>query len=105
MKTFPKQPGERLAYDVDLTDWFQGLSATDFIQSAQVSVPEVVAGPGLPNALQVSLNASFLGTPPTIAKVWIEGGADGAVYKVTVVVNTVEGRIKEVDFLLRVKEI
>lgn len=105
MKTFPKQPAERLAYDIDLTDWFQALSPTDYIQSARVTVPAVTVGPGAASALDASLNPTFLGTPATIAKVWIEGGVDGATYKVTLEVTTFEGRVKEVDFLIRVKEV
>lgn len=103
MKTFTKQPAERLAYDIDLTDWFQALIDVDEIASATVEVVSATAG--LPSDLDASLNASFLGTPPTIIKVWLENGEDGADYKVTVRATTAQGRLKEIDFRARIKEI
>lgn len=103
MKTFPKQPGERLAYDIDLTDWFQGLIDVDEIDSATLDVVSATVGSVL--SLTASLNSIFLGTPPTIVKVWVEGGTDGVDYQLTVRATTTQGRIKEVDFRVRVREI
>lgn len=102
MKTFPKQPSERLAYDIDLTDWFQGLIDVDEIDSVTLQV--VSASDGDPGNLTASLNASLLGTPPTIVKVWVEDGLHGVDYKLTVLATTVQSRRKEVDFRVRVKE-
>jgi hypothetical protein len=103
MKIFTKQPGERLAYDIDLTDWFQGLIDSDQIDGATLQV--VLATAGSTADLTASLNATFLGTPPTVIKVWIEAGIDGADYKLTVRATTAQGRVKEVDFIVRIKEI
>ena len=103
MKTFPKQPAERLAYDIDLTDWFQALIDVDQLDSATLDI--VSATDGDPDNMTAALNATFLGTPPTIIKVWVEGGLDGVDYQLTVRATTTQGRIKEVDFRVRVKEI
>lgn len=103
MKTFPKQPAERLAYDIDLTDWFQALIDVDELDTAMVAV--VSATDNAPANLTAELNASFLGTPPTIVKVWAEGGLTGVDYQLTVTATTVQGRIKEIDFRVRVREI
>jgi hypothetical protein len=103
MKTFTKQPGERLAYDIDLTDWFQALIDTDEIDTAALSV--VSATDDDPAGITASLNATLLGTPPTVIKVWVESGLDGVDYQLTVRATTIQGRIKEVDFRVRVKEI
>lgn len=103
MKTFPKQPGERLAYDIDLTDWFQALTDVDELDSATLDV--VSASDGAPENMLATLNASFLGTPPTIVKVWAEGGLDGVDYQLTVRATTTQGRVKEIDFRVRVREL
>jgi hypothetical protein len=113
MKTFAKQPNEILAYDIDFLTWFLQVPA-DYIQSATCTV--VSATVGLPSALTInsvlllsdSNVTATLDSPGLLAhrvKIWTQGGTDGATYKLTLVANTHDGRRKEVDFKIKVKEI
>ena len=89
---FTKQPGDRQDYDISFVDWLAGLGDT---------------APG-PTGLDVSVDAgitminSFLADG--VAKVWLQGGLNGASYKVTVTLTTAGGRIKEAEIIVRVKE-
>lgn len=94
--TFDKQPGEKLDYDIDFSDW---IPSSDQIVSAIVAV-------------EIAPDAALLvDSPATIqpggkaVKVWVEAGTHGKTYQVNVVATTSGGRIKEVEFRLRVKEI
>ena len=42
---------------------------------------------------------------PTLSKVWLSGGADGARYRVQVRAFTLLGRVKEAEFDISVKEV
>ena len=83
-----KQPADVLDYDVEYGDWLpdgDALSqATALADSTDLSI----------NSVQV------IGT---MVKVWISGGIDGAQYKVTVTATTNDGRVKEADFTIRVR--
>lgn len=90
MNLFTKQPADQLDYDLDFSDW---LTATDTITG-------VVATSSVPAELEV-LSASVAGP---MVKIWIRGGVSGATYKVTATITTSEGRIKELEFKIRVRE-
>ena len=83
-----KQPADVLDYDVEYGDWLpdgDALSqATALADSTDLSI----------NSVQV------IGT---MVKVWISGGIDGAQYKVTVTATTNDGRVKEANFTIRVR--
>lgn len=89
MQTFLKQPGDTLDYDADFSNW---LPDGDTITSATATID--VAG-------ELAINAVQVLSP--IVKVWAEGGADRATYKITVTAATEGGRIKETEFRLRIK--
>ena len=91
MNLFQKQPGDQLDYDLDFSDW---LSDTDTITGAEAasSVPDEIA------VLSVAVAGHLV-------KIWIAGGISGSTYKVTATVATSEGRIKELDFKIRVKDL
>lgn len=91
MILFYKQPADQLDYDLDFSDW---LTDSDTI-TGQVAVSSV------PSELSI-LSVSTSGP---IVKVFVAGGEDGSTYQVTATVTTAEGRIKELDFKIRVKEI
>lgn len=91
MNLFQKQPADQLDYDMDFSDW---LTESDTITSAE-------AVSSIPEELEV---LSVLVDSP-IVKVWIAGGLDGTTYKVTSTIATSEGRIKELEFKIRVKEL
>lgn len=102
MDTFTKQPDEILDYDIDAEEWFEDLSG-DYIASVAVSYTgddEVLTlGPGDHSVY------ALVGEEPVRAKVWIGGGTDGVRYTVTAVLTTVDGRVKEKEFRIRVRAI
>jgi hypothetical protein len=86
---YQKQPSEILDYDIDFTDWLEG--RTDTIDTYTVSVPS-----------DLTLSAS--NRTGNVIKVLIGGGQNGVKYKVTVSVVTDTTLVKEVEFLLTIKE-
>lgn len=103
MDVFLKQPGDVLDYDVDMTEWFTGLS--DDIQRVEVSirsameeVPALIAGPVPHPAVQL------IGNEPVRFKIWLGGGTHLVTYIVTCKVFTEQDRQKEVEFKIKVKD-
>lgn len=91
MNLFQKQPGDQLDYDLDFADW---LTASDTITGA-------VAISSAPEEFTIG---SVVVASPTV-KVWVSGGVSGATYKVTATITTAEGRIKELEFKIRVRDL
>ena len=87
--TQTKQPVDRLDYDIDFSDWLVG---TDSIVSVTVAIDK----PGLISPFQTWTR--------NIVKVWLEAGLDGEAYKVTVDAETADGRIKQSEFKVKVKD-
>lgn len=85
-----KQPVDYLDYDINFEEW---LVDDDAVESA-------TAVSSAPTELVVS-NVMILSP---IVKMWVAGGLDGQTYKITVTATTVQGRIKEVDFMIRVRD-
>lgn len=84
-----KQPPEVLDYDVDYSEW---LTAQDNVESATVAIQP----PGL------TVDNVFINDPRV--KIWLSGGTNGVTYKVTVTTVTADGRTKEDEFKVRVKD-
>jgi hypothetical protein len=76
-----KQPSEVLDYDVEYGDWLPDGDALSTAGAATDSTDLVIDS----------------------TQVWISGGIDGAQYKVTVTATTNDGRVKEADFTIRVR--
>ena len=91
MNIFQKQPADQLDYDLDFSEW---LADTD-------TMTGVTATSSVPAELPI-LSAQIVGQ---IVKIWIAGGVDGATYKVTAIVSTAQGRIKELEFKIRVRNL
>lgn len=87
---FVKQPAEVLDYDVDYTDWFS--NRADAPSAAAVSVPT-----------GITLVSSIL--VGRTVKVTLSGGVAGERYKVTVLLTTTAGMVKEADFIVSVKDV
>lgn len=87
-----KQPSERLFITFDFSDWLTNLPL-DSIASATASVDdsELVIEPPIVNSPYV--------------KLWYSAGLDSKQYKVTIIITTVNGVIKEIDFYVRVRNI
>jgi len=101
--TFIKQPSEILDYMVEADNFFED-NPQDDISSVVVTVtgtgiaPDLVVGP---NALP---ETQLLGSPPQDFKVWLGDGTNGVTYKVTTVMTTADGRVKEHEFKIKVKD-
>lgn len=103
MESRSKQPRDRLDFDVDMTPWFETYPDDD-IQSVTVSVARTSGAPDPVNDL-VHETTVLLDQPTSQRfKLWLSGGVSGVTYKVTSLVETEGGRIKEVEFLVRVKD-
>jgi len=87
---YKKQPSETLDYDVSYASFFS--TRTDDIATVSAT-----AETGLTIGAQARLDK--------VLKVFISGGTDGASYKVTVVMTTTTGVIKEDEFVITIKEI
>jgi len=83
-----QQPNEKMDYDIDFSEW---MPAGDVITLAAVSV------------LPAGLTASYAIQSPAV-KVWLDGGTAGVTYKVTVLATTNDGRKKEVELKVKVKD-
>jgi hypothetical protein len=85
-----KQPAEYLDYNVDFTEW---MPEDDEIASATVAV--------VPEG-ELTTDTISIMTP--IVKFWAAGGVTGKTYKLTVKITTANGRIKEDELKIRVRE-
>ena len=88
MKRFKKQPSDILDYDIDLSEW---LSSGDNVIDAIVTVP-------------TGLTLDRKTVTDDRVKIWLADGVDGVTYKVTTKITTEDGRSKEVDFEIRVRD-
>lgn len=90
LEKFTKQPAETQDYDIDYTDYLKSMSDTplSFTVSADAGITVV---------------ASML--VGKVVKVYLSGGVDGTSYKVTALLTTAGGRVKEGEILIKVKEV
>lgn len=86
---FIKQPADMQDYDIDFSEWLAGFADTGISH-----VVEVEAG------ITLVANSLVAG----VVKVWLSGGSDGSIYKVTATLTTTGGRIKQAEITVRVKE-
>jgi len=87
---FNKQPVEVIDYDIDYSEW---LTAGDNVQSAVVNVEPT----------GITIESVFVNDPRV--KIWVSGGANGTTYKLTVTITTADGRVKQDEFKIKVKDI
>ena len=88
--SFSKQPVEVLDYDIDCSEW---IVSDDVLASAVATVD----GTGL------TIDSVLVSTPRV--KVWLSGGTNGSSHKITVTITTDDGRVKQVEFRVRVKDV
>lgn len=86
--TFTKQPADKFDYDIDYTDW---LTSGDNVQGAIVSGD---AG--------ITIDSTFINDPRI--KIWLSGGTAGITYKVTCTMTSSDGRVRQDEFKIRIKE-
>lgn len=89
--TFPKQPGERLDFDVDFQEW---MSAGDYLVSATTTV-----------TTGITAELPLIDATQKVVKQWITGGTTNTKYKVQIRATTNDGRIKEAEFYVKVREV
>lgn len=86
--TFKQQPNDNLDYDLDFSDYFP-------------------PGDAIVSAVVTATSGITIGTTTVTAttiKQWVTGGTSGSTYKFTVKATTAAGRVKEVEFKLRIKD-
>lgn len=88
--TFPKQPVEVKDYDLDYSEW---LTDGDNVESA--TVVSDIAG--------LTIESVFIADPRV--KIWLSGGTSGITYKLTVTTTTADGRVKQDEFKVKVKDV
>ena len=87
---FNKQPVEVKDYDIDYTEW---LTQGDSVQGATVVV------------VPTGLTVDSIFTSDKTVKLWLSGGTTGTQYKLTVTTTTEDGRVKEDEFKVRVRDV
>ena len=86
---FHKQPVEILDYDLDYSEW---LTPGDSVESAVVVVEPT------------GLTVESVFTNESKVKVWVSAGTSGMAYKLTVTMTTADGRVKQDEFKVKVKD-
>ncbi len=101
LATFDKQPADTLDYDIDFSAI---LDDGDTLAST--------GSPAIPTPLNVVVSPAGLTVAPTFVinngktiKQWVSGGSSGIRYKITVTATTAAGRVKQVEFIVRVKDL
>lgn len=99
--TFDKQPADTLDYDIDFSAI---LDDGDTLAST--------GSPPVPSPLSVTVSPTGVTLSPTFVinngktvKQWVSGGTSGIRYKITMTVTTNAGRVKQVEFVVRVKDV
>lgn len=93
--TFTKQPAESWDYDIDYSQW---LPPSDGL--SQNATPEVTVSPD--DGLKVeSVTRDY---DNKRLKVWLSGGVDGQRYKVETTMQSSEGRIRQDEFFVIVRD-
>lgn len=99
LSTLIKQPAEQLDYTIDFTRWLPDDDKILTVE-AHVSPEPEPEDEGWLEIVAVHVNEN----EPAFVTVWAAGGVNNQTYKVTVTVGTEGGRIKEVDFKIRVRD-
>lgn len=88
---FTKQPVDVVDYDIDYSEW---LTSGDNLETAML---------GVEPATNLVIDSVFVNDPRI--KIWVSGGTNGVTYKLTVTATTADGRVKQDEFRIKVKDI
>ena len=96
---FKKQPAETLDYDIDFSQFLTDgdTLVTDGNPPQPYPLDVAVEPPGL------MLGPTFVLNGTTI-KQWLSGGDNGVKYKITITATSNAGRVKQVEFVVQVKD-
>lgn len=99
--TFDKQPADVLDYDIDFSAILDDGDTIASTGSPPVPMPldRVVSPAGITFGPTVVINNG------KTVKQWLSGGANRIQYKITLTVTTSAGRVKQVEFVVRVKDV
>ena len=98
--TFNKQPAETLDYDIDFSQILDDGDLLASIGDPATPLPlSVVSAP-----VGLSLGPTFVIGDGKVIKQWLSGGTNRQRYKITLTVTTNSGRVKQVEFEVRVKD-
>jgi hypothetical protein len=75
-------------YDIDYTDW---LTTGDNVSSVVIT-----------KDTGITVDSSFINDPRV--KIWLSGGTTGTTYKVTCTMTSADGRIRQDEFKIKVRE-
>lgn len=92
--TFTMQPADEWDYDIDYSEW---LTESDGL--SETVAPEVTVAP---EGLDVeSVTRDY---DNARVKIWLSGGQDGTRYKVELTTRTREGRVRQDEFYIIVRD-
>lgn len=93
LATVTQQPNDVKDYDIDFDEWFP---VGDTITTAVVTAsPTMIEAP-----------STVIAPSGRRVKVWVyDGGVDGLTYTLTLRASTSDGRVKEVELLVKIREV
>jgi high-affinity K+ transport system ATPase subunit B len=89
---FTKQSVDVCDYDIETDDW---LTDGDFVLTATSTVS--------PSGL--TLQSTTVIEAGKVVKVWVSGGTNGVSYKIDVTMTTDDGRVKQSEFFVKIKDV
>ena len=96
---YTKQPAETMDYDISFAEFFA--DGDTLVTVGDPAVPEpldvVISPPGLLKGPTFVLNG-------TTIKQWLYGGVNGVRYKITITATSNSGRVKQVEFVVKIKD-
>lgn len=103
--TKTKQPRDVIDYDISFREYFEKYPG-DEISVIELSQRNLIEG----NPSQLTFGPGsrppyeLPGTKPQNVKVWIGGGDTGVDYVVSLLMTSTNGRVKEFDFRIKVRD-
>lgn len=88
--TFQQQPDEVLDYDFDFSTY---LPTLDTLVSVSATAD---AG--------ITLGDTVISPTGKFIKQWVRGGTAGMAYKVEITATTAQGRVKQIEFKIKIRE-
>lgn len=99
--TYEKQPADSLDYDIDFSAILDAGDTLASVGSPPVPTPlSVVVAP-----VGLTIGPTFVTEDGKTIKQWISGGTNRITYKITLTATTSAGRVKQVEFVVRVKDV
>lgn len=96
--TITKQPADFLDYDITYEKWLVGTDAISFIETHVTRDDDKVLGDD-----DLKVKYTINNTP--VVKLWLKDGVDRENYKIEITVTTDDGRIKQVELRVRVRDV